>query len=309
MRRKVNTIFLGSNWEAAQVLEKCLEIDWLNIVCVITKRDAKVGRKQVITPNIVKQIATANEIPFFHTNSDSKRYQLALDTYKPELNICLSFGEIVPEFFLMNPEFKSINIHYSLLPKYRGAVPIQGAILNDEKETGITFTQMVAGMDAGGILSQYKIPIDIDDTNITLRQKLLDISCEKIEKDLKDWIDGKAKLVDQDKSKVSFCYMKDIAKENSFVSFEDMNALEIHNKVRAFQPWPTAKSTINGINVKVHSTSISNLPESLENEFIQFKERRLFIQCNHTDHIEILEIQPEGKVKMDAISFYNGYLK
>jgi methionyl-tRNA formyltransferase len=126
----------------------------------------------------VKIFAIDNGIPVFHTEKNEEKYKEALDKFKPELVICKAFGEIVPRFFLEYPKYKAINIHFSLLPKYRGAVPIQKAILEGDKKTGITIMLMSEGLDEGDILEQFEEDILDNDTNQNLRERLVKKSRE-----------------------------------------------------------------------------------------------------------------------------------
>ena len=124
----IKTLFLGSNWEALATFKKLSEDGRFELVALITQPDKPTGRKKIIEPSEIKQYAISKGIPVFHTNNSPEKYQEALDKFKPDLLVCKSFGELIPKFFLKAPKFKAINVHFSLLPKYRGAVPIQMAI-------------------------------------------------------------------------------------------------------------------------------------------------------------------------------------
>ena len=152
----VDTLFLGTDWESVETLQALNHNLRFNIVGVITTTDKPVGRKQTLTPSKVKEYALDSGIEVFHTDKNIDRYKKALELFKPELIVCKAFGEIVPEFFLQYPKYNSINIHFSILPKYRGAVPIQRAILDGEKETGISIMLMSKGLDEGDILKIFK---------------------------------------------------------------------------------------------------------------------------------------------------------
>ena len=209
IKEPVRTLFLGTDWESVTTLRSLLEDKRFNIVGVITTVDKPVGRKQILTPSKVKEFALENNIPVFHTEKQKERYQEALDTFKPELIICKAFGEIVPGFFLEYPKYKSINVHFSILPKYRGAVPIQKAILEGEKITGITLMLMSEGLDEGDILKIYEEKILDTDTNLSLRERLVEKSAEVLGDVLEDWINGKIEPIKQDDSKATFCWQKD----------------------------------------------------------------------------------------------------
>jgi methionyl-tRNA formyltransferase len=167
---KIKTLFLGTGWQSLETLKALYNDRRFEIVGIITPSDKPVGRKHELTPSDVKKFGLENNIPVFHTEKQKEKYQEALDLFKPELIVCIAYGEIVPGFFLDYPKYKSINIHFSLLPKYRGAVPIQMAILKGEKVTGISIVQMVEKLDAGPVIKEYEEQILDTDTNQTLRE-------------------------------------------------------------------------------------------------------------------------------------------
>jgi len=148
----MRTIFLGTAWESLETLKVLHKDSFFDVVCVITAPDKPVGRKQELTPSEVKRYALENNIPVLHTEKKKENYIKVLEEYKPEIVVCKAFGEIIPKEFLDYPKYGCINIHFSILPKYRGAVPIQKAILDGEKETGITIMLMSEGLDEGDIL-------------------------------------------------------------------------------------------------------------------------------------------------------------
>jgi len=174
----MKTVFLGTAWESLETLKVLHNDPNFEIVCVITSTDKPVGRKQVMTPSDVKKYAIENSIPVVHTEGKTENYIKVLKKYDPEIVVCKAFGEIVPKEFLEYPKYGCINIHFSILPKYRGAVPIQKAILDGEKETGISIMLMSEGLDEGDVLEIFREEIREDDTNITLRERLVRKSTE-----------------------------------------------------------------------------------------------------------------------------------
>jgi len=278
---KIKTLFIGSNWEALETLKTLYSDSRFEIVGIITQIDKPVGRKQEILPTEVKQFGANHAIRVFHTMSDEERYKEALSMFDPELIVCKSFGEILPEFFLEAPKYKTINVHYSLLPKFRGAVPIQAAILAGEKETGISIVRMVKDMDAGPILAQYKEIVLEDDTNQSLRERLVKITCRELPDVLVKWCSGDIKSIAQDDSEATYCWKKDIEKEKAFVDLEKDDPVLIDRKVRAFLPWPVAWTIIRGKRVKIFKVDVS------------------------AGSVRILEAQVEGKNRMDLKDFEN----
>ncbi|MCK9368700.1 methionyl-tRNA formyltransferase [Candidatus Dojkabacteria bacterium] len=294
---QIKTLFLGSNWEAVESLKVLKNDNRFEIVGVITQPDKPSGRKQILTPSLVKQFCIENNITVFFTENNPEKYKEALELFKPELIVCKAFGEMIPGFFLEYPKYKAINIHFSILPKYRGAVPIQMAILSGEKETGVTFVQMVEKMDKGPILKIIKEEIEDDDTNQSLREKLVTKSSKELPEVLIDWVEGKTHPTVQNESEATYCYKKDVEKEKAEIKFNEMDAEYIERMVRAFIPWPIAWAVINGKRCKIFETKVAK--EGLED-----KNRMVF--KTKKGLIEVLKLQPEGKKEMNASEYLKG---
>ncbi len=307
----IRTVFLGSNWEAVPALEKLVNSANYNVVGVITKPDRPVGRSKTPTPNIVKETATRFEVPVFHTENDPENYEKALKIFHPDLLVVLSFGELIPAGFLSYPKYGAINIHFSLLPKYRGATPIQKSILNGDTKTGVTFVQMVEELDAGPILQQYEIEILPDDTNQSLREKLVRDSAELLIDVLDRWVTGKIKARPQDDDQATYCWKRDIAKENAMIDWERDDAETVGRMVRAYVPWPIAWTyTPQGERIKLYEVRIvpySELAYDPSDRRLgeMFKEKnRLFVKTLDEDRLlEVLEIQRAGKRKLRGSEF------
>jgi len=283
---RIKTLFIGSNWEALETLRTLYEDDRFDIVGIITQPDKPVGRKQEILPTEVKQFGLDHGIDVFHTMSNHEKYKEALEKFEPELILCKSFGEILPEFFLEAPKYKTINVHYSLLPKYRGAVPIQSAILAGDKETGISIVKMVKKMDAGPVLAQLREEIRPDDTNQSLRERLVALTCSVLPDILEKWCQGKIATKDQNEKKASYCWKDDISKDKAFIDLEKDDVHLAERKVRAFLPWPVAWTIINGKRVKIFKAEVTSI-------------------AGKRDVLRLLEVQVEGKRVMGERDFLN----
>ncbi|HRI05910.1 MAG TPA: methionyl-tRNA formyltransferase [Candidatus Dojkabacteria bacterium] len=302
---RIKTIFLGSNWESLEILKAIYKDNRFEIQAVITPPDKPVGRKQILTPTEVKEFALDRGINIVETSKTEDIYSQSLDKYKPDLVVCIAFGEIIKEEFLLAPKYGSINIHFSILPKYRGAVPIQASIMNGEKETGITVMKMDGGMDTGDILSIYKEHISEDDTNQSLRERLVIKGAQIITDLLIRWVKGEITAMAQNDSEATYCYKKDIAKEKMEIDFTSMNAVYIERLVRASIPWPVAWTMIEGERVKIYKTRVLNVfPQLNPGERLDDR-ARLILGCKE-DQIEILELQPEGKRLMTASQYLAG---
>ncbi len=303
----VKTLFLGTDWESVETLRSLLEDKRFDIVGVITTVDKPVGRKQILTPSKVKEYALSKGIEVFHTEKQKEKYQQALDKFKPELIVCKAFGEILPDFFINYPKYKSINIHFSLLPKYRGAVPIQKAILEGETETGISIMLMSSGLDEGDILKTIKEPIYDTDTNLTLRKRLVEISAQSIGDILEQWVNENIQPQKQDSSKATYCWQKDISKENAEIIWDSMEPEYIDKLVRAMIPWPVAWCVLENKRTKIFQVNITEKKSNLK-PGTPFKEKdNLYISTKKQEIcLEILELQIEGKQRMNAGEYVNG---
>lgn len=306
--KPVKTLFLGSGWESVETLRSLDEDPRFDIVGVITTVDKPVGREQIMTPSKVKQYALENDIEVFHTQKDEEKYREALEKFKPELIVCKAFGEIVPEFFIEYPKYKAVNVHFSLLPKYRGAVPIQKVILEGEKETGISIMLMSKGLDEGDILRVFKENILPKDTNLSLRERLVKKSSKILGDILEEWIQGKIEPKKQDVSKATYCWQKDISKENAEIDWDSMDAEYIERMVRAFIPWPVAWTMWGGKRAMLFDVDVVECKNDKEpGELFVNNNDLLFATKDNRKCIKVNILQIEGKTKMSAQEFINGF--
>jgi methionyl-tRNA formyltransferase len=229
-----------------------------------------------MTPSKVKKYALVNKIPVVHTEKRKEEYVKTLKKYNPDIAVCKAFGEIVPKEFLDYPQYGCINVHFSLLPKYRGAVPIQKAILEGEKETGISIMLMSEGLDEGDILEVFKERIKEDDTNISLRKRLVKKTTEVLIPTLKKWVDGEITRKPQNDKKATYCWEKDISKEKAQIIWGKHPPIHIERMVRAFVPWPVAWTLLK-----------EDLPQSIAGKRIRIFEAELISLENERDPGEL----------------------
>ncbi|MDY0096921.1 MAG: methionyl-tRNA formyltransferase [Candidatus Dojkabacteria bacterium] len=315
IEQPVNTLFLGTDWESVETLEALNKDERFNIVGVITTVDKPVGRKQILTPSKVKEYAVKNGIEVFHTQKREERYQESLEKFKPELIVCKAFGEIVPGFFLEYPKYKSINVHFSILPKYRGAVPIQKAILEGEEETGISIMLMAEGMDEGDILEIFKEPIHSNDTNLSLRERLVKKSATILGDVLENWVKGEIQPIKQDDSKATYCWQKDISKENAQIKWDEMEPEYIERLVRAMIPWPVAwcvldrneQESISNKVVKLFEVELMSDTSNLKPGTLYSKDGMLLFKTKKEGvSLRVKELQIEGKNIVKERDLING---
>lgn len=300
---KIKTIFIGSGEFAVPILDSLLKNELIELVCVITQPPRPVGRKQVLTPTPVGEFLESNSIKL--TTETPAKIRAEADNlmgkYEPELIIVASYGQIIPESILNFPKYKALNLHGSLLPELRGAVPVQMAILNGFKTTGVTIQRMVYEMDAGPIIATQAVDLEGSETSDILMDKMANIGASLLNKTLPDWFAGKIEETPQNELNASYCYKTDLAKEKAEITFEtDVNLAE--RMIRAFSPWPIAWINFNGKLVKIYSAVICELQESSNHlKFIK-KDKKLYLVLKN-GCLEIIELQEEGK-KRDSYKNY-----
>lgn len=311
----MRTIFLGTAWESLETLKVLHEDSFFEVVCVITTPDKPVGRKQKLTPSEVKKYAFEHDIPVVHTEKKKENYIKVLEEYKPEIVVCKAFGEIVPKEFLDYPKYGCINIHFSILPKYRGAVPIQKAILEGEKETGISLMLMSEGLDEGDILKIFKEEIKEKDTNITLRERLVKKTTEVLIPTLRDWVEGNIAVVKQKDEDATYCWQKDISKENAEILWDQYEPEYIERMVRALVPWPVAWTTfpdtlqdsLAGKRVKIFEAELVKLEHNkTPGDMFSKEDMVLFATKDSEIALRVTSFQLEGKSKTNEKQFLNG---
>lgn len=231
-----NFIFFGTPDVASETLQILKENGFMPSL-IITSPDKPQGRKMLITPPPVKTWAIENNIPYIQPEKlDQKEiHDILRNQNTPDFLLVVAYGKILPEDMLNIPKLGGVNVHYSLLPKYRGASPVETAILNGDTETGVTIQKMAYKMDAGNILAQEKVEIGNDEKAPDLRKRLTKIGGELLVKTLPEFIEGKIKEVPQDGSLASVC--KKIKKEDGLVDLND-SAEKNYNKFRAYASWP-----------------------------------------------------------------------
>jgi len=240
----MNFVFFGTPQIAADTLEILKKNGYLPSL-IVTAPDKPVGRKQIITPPPVKVWAEKNKIPILQPEKLDSDFKLEIGNCLPcvalakwgklEIFIVVAYGKIFPEWLINLPGHGTLNIHYSLLPKYRGAAPVQSAILNGETETGVTIQKMVYKLDAGPIVAQEKIAIGKDEKTPELMERLTKIGSDLLVKILPDYIEGKIKLQEQNHVEATFC--KKIVKEDGLIDLNNDGAKN-YNKFRAYTSWP-----------------------------------------------------------------------
>lgn len=295
-------IFMGTPDFAVPCLESLIDAGH-NVAAVFTQPDKPVGRKQILTPSPVKACAVSHNIKVYQPEKIKNSNALEIiNSINPDVIIVVAYGKILPKEILNAAKFGCINVHASLLPKYRGAAPIQWSILNGDEETGVCVMQMEEGIDTGDILLVRKTPIDINETSAELFDRLSQIGADALIDALK--LVEKGEVCPTPQPKGDFGYAKMIDRSLCPIDWSK-SALDVHNKVRGLQTWPVAVTTLNGMNLKIHKTVLSNADASTPGTVVE-NNKKLVVSCGDGKCVEILELQLDGKKRMNTKSFLLG---
>lgn len=293
-------IYMGTPDFAVPAL-KSLASSEHEVCAVFTQPDKPRGRKMILTPPEVKVCAQSLNIPVYQPESMKNGDALEIiGRYNPDVIVVAAYGKILPKAVLEASKFGCVNIHGSLLPKYRGAAPIQQSVLNGDRVTGITTMLMDVGLDTGDILLTEETQIGENETSGELFDRLAELGGKLILKTLSALEKGEITPKKQDESLAT--HTSKIDKSLCPIDFSK-SAFEVHNKVRGLNPWPVATTKICGKNVKVYSTRLC-LKSGKNGEVISTKP--LVVACGEKS-VEILELQPEGKKRMTADAFLAGH--
>ena len=281
-------------------------VDAGHTVCgAFTQPDKPKNRGMKLLPTPVKEFCLAHDIPVFQPTKLRDGTVLAqIRELAPELIVVAAYGRILPEDILNYPARGCVNVHSSLLPKYRGAAPINWAILNGDKETGVTIMHMAAELDAGDIIAQASTPIDPDETVESLHDRLAELGAELLVETVKKIEDGTACRTPQDAAQVTYAPM--LSRELSPMDW-NKPARALHDQVRGLIPWPAAVAELGGVRCKVFSTAVCGESTSAApGTVVQAGKKGLKIACGGETVLEILELQPDGKKRMAASAFLQG---
>lgn len=296
-------IFIGTPKFASVILKGLVNSNYKPIL-VITAPDKPAGRKQILTPSEVKLTAQKYGIPIEQPEKIAE-CKNRIKKLKPDLIVLTAYGQIMPKEILDIPKYKSINIHPSLLPKYRGASPIQNTILNGDKKTGITIYIMDEKMDHGPMLKKREVIIKNPKINFEELSEKLALEGKKLLLEILPKI-NKIKPEEQDHSKAT--YTKIIKKEDGHINWKNL-AEEIERQIRAFHIWPTSFSLWNKTRLKILEADVKELPDNLDYPYgkvVASPENELLVNCQK-NYLLIKKLQIEGKKPMNSEDFLRGY--
>jgi methionyl-tRNA formyltransferase len=292
-------VFMGSPEFAAPTLQ-ALHSNF-QVVGVVTQRDRPKGRGRKIIPTAVKAAALALDIPVVDPDRLDDAFMAALEEWKPDVIVVAAFGKILPKIVLDYPRFGCVNLHGSLLPRYRGASPIAGAILAGDTTTGVSTMLMDEGMDTGAILLQTEIPIGEDDTTGSLQDKMMEPGARLVVETLRHLTEGRVQPVPQDNSKATYCDL--LTKEDGRLHW-NKNAFHLARLVRAMNPWPGAFFVFSGERIKVWSASA--VPGKGRTGVVSSVRSDGVLVGTATGELLIKEVQAPGKKRVAAAEFARG---
>lgn len=296
-------VFCGTPEFAVPTLERLVEAGF-KVPLVLTQPDRPKGRGLELVASPVKQTAERLRLNVFQPEKikNNEELRARLQELSPDAIIVVGYGRIIPSWMLVLPRLGNINLHGSLLPKYRGAAPIQWAIAEGEQVTGVTTMKIDEGLDTGEILLQKELAIADSDTSETLGPRLAAIGAELMVETLDGLAANSIHPHAQDNSKATVAPI--LKKEDGKIDFAS-DAQKIYNRFRGFQPWPGAFTTFRGKLLNITSLRISST--RADEGQLQVQGEEIFVGCGNNTSIELLEVQPEGKKRISAADFVRGY--
>lgn len=294
-------IFMGTPDFAATVLEGLLDDANYDVLAVVTQPDRALGRKKEIKMTPVKEVALAHNLPVYQPEKMSGSDEMAeLMTLGADGIVTAAFGQFLPTKLLDSVDF-AVNVHASLLPKYRGGAPIHYAIINGDKEAGVTIMEMVKKIDAGDMIAKASTPITDEDNVGTMFEKLAVIGRDLLLKTLPDYIAGNIKPELQDESKATFS--PNITSEEERIDW-NKSAREVFNHIRGLYPWPVAHTLLDGKRFKIYEASLAE-GQGQPGQIIE-KGKKTLVVATGDGAISLKTVQPAGKPRMSVVDFLNG---
>ncbi len=298
-------LFMGSPEIAVPALEALLR-DGENIVGVVSQPDRPVGRHQILTPPSVAAFAKEKNLPLFQPEKvkNNPEFLEIIKNLKPDVVIVVAYGRLLPKEFLEIPPRGCINVHFSLLPKYRGAAPMQRALMNAEEETGVTTFLIVEKLDAGPILMQKKVAIHEEDTTELLGKRLTVVGTQLIQETLAGLRSGDLKPMPQNDREVTLA--PPLVKEDGLVKWNE-KARYVGGQIRGVTPWPGAYTFWNGKRLKIHRAEILEGKRSVEpGTIMEVTEEGIEVACSNGALI-LTELQLEGSRRLPVKDFLKGH--
>ena len=300
-----SVVFMGSPDFAVSSLQALIDSPDYDVKLVVSQTDKPQGRKQILTAPPVKQLALQYDLPVYQPKT--LRTPEAYDTIRalqPDFIVVSAYGKILPQNILDIPKYGCVNLHGSLLPKYRGAAPIQWSVINGDTHTGVTSMLMNAGLDTGDILLTAETEIGENETAGELFDRLAALCPALLLQTLDALVSGAVTPVKQNDADATYVTVLD--KEMAFLDF-NVPASVLHNKIRGLNPWPTAKTLYGDKSLKIHAGRLTDRRVSGAPGTLVVDRGRLFVACADGEGYEITELQLEGSKRMSAADFLRGH--
>jgi methionyl-tRNA formyltransferase len=301
----MNVVFCGTPPFAVPTLTTLITSGF-TVSLVVTQPDKPRGRGLEVVSSPVKQVALQFGLPVVQPDKikNNEQFRSQLSSLAPDAVIVVGYGRIIPQWMIDLPLLGNLNVHASLLPKYRGAAPIQWAIASGESITGVTTMRIDAGLDTGDIFLQEEIPIVADDTAETLAPRLANVGATLMIETLHGLQAGTLTGRSQDHSKATLAPV--LKKEDGLIDFQ-RTAVETWNRLRGFQPWPGAYTTFRGKQLQIHAAKpLPSLSTLMPGE-VMVENDSFIVGCGNKSALEVTELQLEGKKRMSARDFLHGY--
>lgn len=297
-------IFMGTPGFSVPILNG-LVAEGYDVLRVVTQPDRPVGRKKVLTPPPVKEAALKHGIKVLQPEKISGSSEMEeIISLNPDLIVTAAFGQFLPETLLKAPKLGAINVHASLLPKYRGGAPVHYSIIKGDSETGVTIMRMVKKMDAGDMLSQKAIPISKTDDVGSMFDKLSLLGKDMLLEMLPEFIAGNIKEIPQDETLVT--YSPNITREEEQIDWNKTSEL-IDCQVRGMRPWPVAFTTYQETRVKLWDTTpLDETTTKAPGTIIKINKKNFLVACGEGTVLQINDLQPAGKGRLKAVEYLNG---
>ena len=301
----MDLVFCGTPRFAVRTLEALVHSDF-RVRLVVTQPDRPSGRGQAVAASPVKQAALALGLPVTQPEKikNNAEFRRQLESVAPRAIVVVGYGRLIPAWMLQLPPLGNINLHASLLPKYRGAAPIQWAIASGETVTGNTTMLINQGLDTGDILLQEQVGIAPQDTAVTLAPRMADVGARLMVETLRRLQAGTLQPTPQDGARATLAPI--LTKEDGRIDFQ-RTAAEICNRLRGFQPWPGAYTSFRGKNLVLRAARPAQSDGGGQPGELDLKDDRLVVGCGGSAGLEVLELQIEGKKPSTAADFIHGY--
>mgnify|MGYP001157400239 FL=1 len=301
----MNILFAGTPENSSKILHSLIQINGINVKGVLTQPDKRGKRGSQLHSSHVSKVAENAGIKVFkEVNLNKEQFKHDIANLDIDLMLVVAYGKIIPEWLLSQPKLMAMNIHFSLLPKYRGASPIQSALINGDLETGITFMKMNNDLDAGEIINVFKCKIENEDNKLSLEKKLTGMSIKEIKAIIKSIEENKINLIHQSKDKITYC--KKIKKEDGLINF-NQSSKNIYNQFKAYIEWPESSFEHKDKLIKICDLHVSRKESEGEPGTIAYFDKT-GISINTIDKmIVITNLQFPNKNKISSADAFNSY--